>query len=73
MFTTIVHLKDLLEEGDFGHDRHNGTAIEEIAHQLHVLTNVTSTVNQPGFPVVKSSVPRQGPNPTIRIGSEKVI
>ena len=71
IFTAIVGLKKLLEEGDYGHDRHVGTTIEHIAHQLHVLTNGTSTVNQPGFPVVKSSVPRQGPNPTIRIGSEK--
>ena len=59
VFTGIVGLKDLLEEGDYGHDRHNGTKIEHFAHHLHVLTNGTSMVNQPGFPVVKLSVPRQ--------------
>ena len=57
IFTAIVGMKDLLEEGDSGHDRHNGTTIEHIAHQLHVLTNGTSTVNIPGFLVVKSCIP----------------
>ena len=73
VYTLVEELTQLLEDGDFGADRHRGTLIEPVAACLHSLTCNTSTIIQPGFPVVRSSVPREGPNPTLRLGHKNSV
>lgn len=71
VLTHIVKLKTLLDTRDYGSLMHKGTSVEAMAMQLNYLVGVGVQAIRPGHVVVKSSVPREGANPTNRLGGPK--